>query len=173
MPENKSKAKCSKQRGLTVIELMIAIVIAAIVISGISAILVDSQRGWNVMYSRIYSDVATDSHVAKKMFDALIRKASCEKFSVGDAGDWIEVNYYADSTSSYLDSYARLYKTDNKLNVEYGSLNPKKTLSVQTVCSNVTSCVFKTSGQSAQMMLKLNNGTKSATVISAAVMHSR
>ena len=88
------KNKLRVQRGFTIIELVIAAAIGLIVTLGIAVILVDSQRGWQRMYNRIYSDVATDSYVARKTFDSVIRKASSETFLLDAAGSWIEVYYY-------------------------------------------------------------------------------
>ena len=168
------KKKITAQRGFTIIELVLAIALAAIVMFGIGVVLVDSQRGWNRMYDRIYSDVATDSYVARKTFDSVIRKASSERFLLDGAGNWIEVYYYADGNSTAVDRYARFYYAGGgQLNVEYGRPNPRETLSVQTVCRNVSSCVFKGVGRSAQMILKLDNGSQTATVISSSVMHNQ
>ena len=59
--------------GFTLVELMITMVIMVIVISAIGVVLFDSQRGWNFMYNRLYSDVVADSYVARKKFDAVMR----------------------------------------------------------------------------------------------------
>jgi len=168
-----SKRKFTARAGFTLAELAVTTVVAAIVIFGIGAMLVDSQRGWQVMYSRINSDVMNDSYVARKAFDAVIRKASKEKFLLDSAGGWLEVYYYAGSDSTVVDRYARFYVADSRLNIEYGKLNPRETLIVQTVCANVSSCVFKVSGCSAQMLLILDNGSQAITVVSSAVMHNQ
>ena len=168
------KRKLTAQRGFTIVELVLAIVLAAMVMFGIGVVVVDSQRGWHRMYDRIYSDVVTDSYVARKTFDRVIRKASGERFLLDDAGDWIEVYYYADSNSTDVDRYARFYyEGDGQLNVEYGRLDPRETLSIHTVCGNVSNCVFKGVGCSAQMILTLDNGLQTATVISSSVMHNQ
>ncbi len=67
------KRKHRTQRGFTLIELAMAAAISTIVILGVGVLLVDSQRGWIRMYNRIYSDVVTDSYVARKTFDVVIR----------------------------------------------------------------------------------------------------
>ena len=167
------KKKLTVRRGFTLIELVITVVVSTIVIIGIGVVLADSQRGWNKMYNRVYSDVVTDGYVARKMFDAVIRKASREKLLVDDAGNWIEVYYYADGSSTIIDRYARFYETEGQLNIEYGKLDPRETLTTQTVCENVSDCVFKGTGCSAQMMLTLDNGLQTATVTSSAVMHNQ
>lgn len=168
------KKKLTFQRGFTIIELVIAVMVACIVMLSIAVVVVDSQRGWHKMYERIYSDVVTDGYIARKTFDRVIRKASSEKFLLDDAGNWIEIYYYADGNSTALDRYARFYNDGNgQLNVEYGGLEPRETLSIHTVCGNVSSCVFKGAGRSAQMILTLDNGSQTATVISSSVMHNQ
>jgi len=97
------KKKLRVQRGFTIIELTIAAAIGLIVMLGITTILVDSQRGWQRMYNAIYSDVATDSYVAGKTFDAVVRRATKTRFLLDEAGNWAEVYYYADANSAVVD----------------------------------------------------------------------
>lgn len=172
------KKKLTIRRGFTLIELIVTMVIGFIVIFGIGVVLVDNQRGWYVMYNRVYSDVVTDSYVARRVFDTEIRKASRERFLLDSAGSWIEVYYYADGSSIAVDRYARFYETDGQLNIEYGNWNPgdlepREPVSTRTVCSNVSSCVFKGAGRSAQMILALDDGSQTVTVTSSAVMHNQ
>ncbi len=167
------KNKSAVRQAFTLIELMVATVLASIVTLGISIILADSQRGWQTMYNRIYSDVITDGHSARRAFDNVLRKASGERYSLDTAGGWIEVYYYADANSTSVDRYARFFQDGNgHLNVEFGRLNPTETVAVQTICSNVSSCIFKTAGRSAQMILTLDSGTQNATVVSSSYMHN-
>jgi len=124
------------------------------------------------MYNRTYADVVTDGHVATRTFDALMRKAQGEGVLLGDDGSWVEVGYYADEDSAAVDHYARLYEDGGSLNVEHGQLNPRTTLASQTICQNVTGCTFRQSGRSIQMILTLNDGTQTNTIVSSAVMHN-
>ena len=166
------KKRLTASRGFTLIELLTAMAIMIIVILAIGVALVDGQRGWNYMYGRIYSDVVTDGYVARRKFDAVLRKASREKFLIDPAGGWVEVYYYANDASTVVDRYARFYVADGELNIEYGQLDPKETLSIETVCGNVSGCTFEQLGRSIQMILKLDNGTQTNTVISSAVTHN-
>lgn len=156
-------------RGFTLVELMITMVVMVIVASAIGVVLIDNQRGWSNMYGRINSDVTTDGYVARKKFDAVVRNSNSEKILVDPAGTWIELYYYSSSVAPVVDRYVRFYESDGDLNVEYGTLGPKVTLSVATVCSNVTACAFKQAGRSAQMILTLDNGTQTNTVVTSAV----
>jgi len=164
--------RSTSSRGFTLIELLMATAIMVIVVLAIGIALVDGQRGWNIQYERIYSDVVTDGYVARKKFDAVMRTASGEKFLLDDAGSWVEVYYYANGDSAVVDRYARFYVADGNLNVEYGQLDPTVTLSVETVCGNVSGCTFAQVGRSIQMILTLDNGTQTNTVISSAVTHN-
>jgi hypothetical protein len=164
--------KSTTARGFTLIELITATAIMIFVILAIGMALVDGQRGWNQMYDRMYSDVVSDGYVARRKFDAVLRKASREKFLIDPAGGWVEVYYYATDASTVLDRYARFYTSGGKLNIEYGQLNPKSTLSNKTVCDNVSSCTFNQLGRSIQMILKLDNGKQTNTVITSAITNN-
>ncbi len=166
------KKRLAASRGLTLMELIIAMAIMLSVGLAIGIALVDGQRGWSIQYDRIYSDVITDGYVARRKFDAVMRTASRDKFLLDDAGSWVEVYYYANDDSAVVDRYARFYVANGNLNVEYGQLDPKETLSVETVCGDVSSCTFEQLGRSIQMILTLDNGTQTNTVISSAVTHN-
>lgn len=166
------KKRLKSARGFTLIELIIGTVIMIFVILAIGMALVDGQRGWNQMYNKVYSDVVTDGYVARKKLDAVLRKASREKFLIDPAGSWVEVYYYATDASTVLDRYARFFTTGGALQIEYGQLNPTTTLSTETVCQNVSSCTFKQLGRSIQMVLKLDNGKQTNTVTTSAATNN-
>ncbi|HUT28311.1 MAG TPA: hypothetical protein VMX13_00860 [Sedimentisphaerales bacterium] len=165
--------KLTFRRGFTLMELAIAAVSSVIVMVGIAVVLVDGMKGWNRMYSRVYAEVVTDSHVARRMFDTEIRKASRERYSVATDGSSLEVYYYFSAASTEPDRYARFYTSSGDLNVEYGIVEPRETLRVQTVCGNVTSCTFMGQGCSAQMVLTLSDGSQTVTTVASAVMHNQ
>jgi Tfp pilus assembly protein FimT len=160
------------RRGFTSIELLITMTIMVIPILVVGFILADSNRGWHIMYNRINSDVVADSYVAAKAFDALVRRASQDDVLVDDNNQWVEVCYCQDSNSVVADRYALFYVAEGDLIIEYGQLEPKETMSTRTVCQNVSDCAFKQNGQSLQMILTLDNGTQTNTVVSSAVMHN-
>lgn len=167
-----SKQRFNLKAGLTIVELMVAVGVAVIIIAGVTILLVDSQRGWNIMYSRLYSSVVTDSFITRKAFDSIVRKSVSTYSSIADDGSWLEVCYYENEFSVVPDLYARFYESDGGLNIEYGTLNPKETTGVQTVCSNVVSCIFKKVGKSAQMMLTTEEDSQQITTVTSAVMHN-
>lgn len=171
------KKRMSNRKGFTLIELMIATGLASTVVVGVGMLLVDSQRGWNTMYSRTYSDVSTDSHVVRRRFDSVVRNASNQGVLLSADGSWVEVYYYSDPNSAVVDQYARFYTYSNgdntQLIIEYGAVQPRQTLNTETICENVSSCVFKSVGNSVQMLITLDNGSQSATVVTSAVPHNQ
>jgi prepilin-type N-terminal cleavage/methylation domain-containing protein len=160
------------RKGFTLVELMITTVVMLIVGLAVGIIIVDGQTGWNNMYDRMNSDVVTDGYVARKKFDNVMRSASREKTLLATDGSWVEVYYYASPYSTIVDRYARFYVSDGDLNLECGQIDPRLTLSVETVCEDVTSCTFKQAGTSIQMILKLDNESQTNTIISSAVTNN-
>jgi len=167
-----SKNKTTNRKGLSAIELMVAVVFLALAIAAIGIVLADSHKGWARMYNHVYSDVVTDGHVARRIFDSIVRKSSRNHILVDPGGTWAEVRYYADSSSTDFDRYARFYQSGEKLLIEYGTLDPAGVLWTQTVCSNVSSCAFSRSGKAVEMILRLDNGSETATVTTSAVAHN-
>ena len=158
-------------RGLTLIELVIAIAISSIVVLGLGIAVYESQHGWNQTYDRIYSEVVTGAHIAQRTFDVIVRKSS-QRFLISDTGDWIEVYYYTDVNSLQVDRYARFEQSGTNLCVEYGNRSPREILETQVLCGSVVSCEFQGIGRSVQMILALNNGRERQIVTTSAVLHN-
>ena len=168
-----TKKRQIASRGFTIVELIITTMILIIVGFAIGVVVVDAQSSWNVTYDKMNSDVITDGYIARKKFDTVMRRASSQRYVLDSAGDWIEVYYYASDSSTVVDRYARFYVSDGTLNFEYGQLDPRATLGVDTVCRNVSGCKFKQVGRSIQMTLTLDNETQTNTVVSSAVAHNQ
>ena len=96
-----------------------------------------------------------------------------KEYLLDSAGTWIEVYSYASDSSDKPDRYTRLYAASGDLAVEEGTLDPRVTLNVRTVCSNVTQCTFKANGRSAQMLLTLQNADQTIEVPAVAFMHNK
>jgi len=168
MIKNNSKHKS----GLTIIETLIAAVICVVVLTAVSVLLVDSQRGWNLMFNKLQSDIVKDSFIAKIRFDSVVRRASGNNLYIDPDGAWLEVYYYEDDDSIAIDRYAKFYADSNDLNLEVGTLSPRETLSIETVCGNVSECTFKRIGRSAQMILTLDNDSQTITTVTSAYLHN-
>lgn len=164
----------TKKRGFTLTELVVTIAMSSIVVLGIGFVLVDSQRGWNRMYDRVYAGVVVDAYVARKAFDATVRKASTKRYVLGLGS--VEVYYYADPNSDELDKYAKFYVANEQLLADYGDYdestgNPSR-LSTITLANNVTAADFSVDSSCVRMVLTLDNDRERMTVTSSAVRHN-
>ena len=145
-----------------------------IIVSAFGMALLCGHRTWNVTYAKVYSDVRTDGQVVLRRFDALVRK-SVNGQTVIASQEQLEVCYFNDSDSTFADRYAILYESDGDMLVEYGtvtSVGVKSTTSVETLCGDVSSCAFSISGKSVEMVLALNDGEQSNTVVSSAYLQN-
>jgi len=162
--------------GFTLVELAVTATIMIIVILALGTVIVDSIRGWHKMYARVYADVVTDSYVARNAFDRVVRSAGRQTYLLAADGAWLEVYCYSGPSATTLDRYARFNVANGELQILHGNRALDGTLSApdmtETVCANVSSCIFMRDGRSAQMELTLDDGTLSATVVSSAVMHN-
>lgn len=168
------KNKVTKPSGFTLTELMITTAVAAIVVLGLGFVLADSNRSWQKMYESTNSDFTISAQIVRKTFESVVRKASSQSIQISSNGREVKVYYYDSSESSELDCYASFYFRFNKLNVDYGSLVSGSEVweSTQTLCSDVSSCVFTNTGDGVQMVLCLDDGYESITVVSSAVAHN-
>jgi len=163
------------RRGFTLIELVVVLAIAPIVILSIGIVLVDSQRGWNQMFNRVNNGVVNDGYVARKAFDAVVRKSSKIREDLGD-GEVVLYYYNDPASSTMLDRYARFYAADTELLVVYGKLdsewNPYEQTSPITLADNVEAVNFYVNGACVQMVLRLDNGSESLIVMTSAIRHN-
>ena len=151
---------------------MVATAALGIVVLGVGIALADGQQGWNIMYNHIYSDMASHAETARIAFDSLVRKASRNYVFLDETSTWLEVWYYEGLDSTFLDRYARFYRFGSQLRVEYGGIDTdgnKYEFSAQTLCSDVSGCFFISAEGSVEMILKLDNGCETATVVSSAI----
>ena len=161
-----------KSSAFTLIELIITIVLASIIMLGLGVMMYDNQRGWNKMYNRIYSDIASDGLFTQKTFDAVVRKSSRTNFNIDPAGQWVELAYYSDNVVSAVDRYARFYKSGSDLYIEEGTINPRVSIDTRKISSDVSACRFLNSGVSVQLIMTLDDGSEQVEVLSTAVMHN-
>ncbi|MHC4153048.1 MAG: hypothetical protein ACYSSP_13270 [Planctomycetota bacterium] len=169
-----AKKRYNLRKAYTLTEVAVVIIIFPIIIISIGTLVVDTQRGWGQAYARTYGDVASDSQIARIVFEGVVRNACKENLLLADDGSSIKVYYYKSVDSSSLDCYARFYTSEDELIFERGTVyqESEQQMSVSTVCRNVTSCVFRKTGSSIQMILTLDGDQHTATVTSSAVAHN-
>ena len=156
-----------------------------IVILALGTVIADGIRGWHKMYGRVYAGVVTDGYIARNAFDRVVRQAGRQTYLLAADGAWLEVYYYSSPSAPTLDRYARFVVVSRQLQIQHGvwapgTATPRSLLTTETVCGNVTSCIFGRDAngdgygddRSPQMELTLHDGTLSATVVSSAVMHN-
>jgi len=184
-PLSPNRSRKRFRRAFTLTELVVTMISSIVVLSSFGVILVDSQTSWNKMYNRVNSDVVIDAYVAKKTFNAVVRKSSIKMYDIGNSGEFVRVYYYNnnDPSSSYystkLDRFATFYASGRELVVDYGVYNPGSSsisavLRTVTLARNVQSVIFvaKDVSNSVQMILKLDNGRESLIVTCSAVRHN-
>jgi len=71
-----TKKKTKNKKGVTLMELMIAIGIAAVVTFAVAIMLADNLRAWSTMYNRMHSDEAENVYAVRRIFDRAVRSAS-------------------------------------------------------------------------------------------------
>jgi len=172
MKNQKSKILRNSYRAITLVELMIGIVFLGITMLAVGIVIADSHKSWSRMYERTYSDVVTESHTARRTFDRIIRQASTDKITLDSGHSWVKVYYYSDPNLTSPDRYARFYQYGDSLKLEHGNSETGVVISSKTLCSNVQTSVFNQQGRSVQMILRLDDGSQTQTVVTSAVAHN-
>ncbi len=168
-----------KKRAFTLVELMVTILIASIVFLGVGVLMVDSIKGYNKLYDRRNKGIVQDAYAARLTFDRIVRRASTKRYTLGLTS--VEVYYYGsppvlpDGTDP-LDRYAKIYESGGNLYVEYGNYDDAThdTAATNTslVAENVADAKFSVEGARVSMVLELDDGKRTMTVMSSAVRHN-
>lgn len=171
-----NRQEFSSRKAFTLIELMVAAISSVVVVLGVGFVLADSNRAWHRAYEDAHGDVVEDSFVARRAFDTVIRKASSTGYSLSDQGDWITIQYYDDPDETTPDRYATFKRVGTALDIEVGTVdssgNPSGILTTRTICGNVSGCMFKVEGLAAQMILVLDDGNRTGTLVACGFMHN-
>jgi hypothetical protein len=150
------KIKVKSHKGVTLMELMMAIGIAAIVMFGVAIMLADNLSAWRTMYSRLHSNTAEQCFEVRRIFDRVIRSA-CVGKPVYVSNNAVTVDYLEipSSGSPYL-CRANFNYSGNTLTINCIRISNGQVLENMTI-PNITQCNFTTSGRSIQMLLTANN----------------
>lgn len=104
-------------------ETMVVIAMVGIVTLSVGVLLANSQKNWNQLLGRVYSDEATDSIALQNVFDNICRKSSLSKYILGTDADSLEMYYWDSvSTSATPENYGFIYQNNDDVYVEYGKL---------------------------------------------------
>ncbi len=160
--------------GFTLIEMVVSLTAASVLILATAMFLADNQRAFNDTYSRAYSLATEDDISVRIAFQKTVRKACCPSgmASVASDGSWLEVQYYSQTDSVSPDRVARFHVTDRDLQLSTSDLETGQSVAAETLCRTVDSVTFALTGTSAQMFLKLNDGSSTRVVNASAVMRS-
>ena len=176
--------KTKTRPGMTMIEMMVTTCIAMIVIFGLGVYIVGMHRGYWSLYKNVHGDLVRDTYVARRAFDGMVRKGA-GRYAVNSEGDSIAIAYWSAGSAEKLPDCEDVFSVVEKV-VEG---EPKKVLElksgpvgspvIETICTNVSDCVFYVTGDSVQMMLtfeedKDSSGDEvnSVRVFSSAVQHN-
>ena len=163
-----------RRMGLTIVELITASVMGVICMLAVGTVVYDSQKAWNETYIKANSTLLLDSHMASKAFEATVRKASCQQYMLDPPDEnskshWVEVYYFASTTSEDTDRYAKLYVENCTFYIEHGVFSPRQALGTIPICNNVTAFSFSGSGRCIRLEMTLSEGNDSVTFISSAI----
>lgn len=166
-----------RYKGLTLIELMVTMLLASIVLLGMSGVLADAQRGYNRMYDRINSPVVQDAYAAKAVFDRVVRKASAT-VDPEIIGSSVKVYYYSGSGISSPDRYAYFYVNgSNQLVLEEGvhTSTADTASGSRVIADNVVQAntAFIQKGACVQMVLHLDNGKEDLVITCSSIRHNK
>ncbi|MCK5564870.1 MAG: hypothetical protein KAJ07_06450 [Planctomycetes bacterium] len=175
--------RLKRNKGVTLTELMMTLILASIMILALGMVLVDNQKGWLAMYSRTFSDVVVDGYVTQNTFSTIVRKSSIAVHEYELSADEshivaVEVYYYSDTGTTDIDRYARFYISDATLSVDKGVVDTtvlpwvKEAPATSVLARNVASGYFDINGSSIQIVLNLDNGKEDMKVICSAVRHN-
>ena len=163
------------RRGVTLIELLIAAIAAAIVAMGVIGILAGGHKNFSAMMRRTNRGVVPDAYVAQKAFDRIVRKSSVKRFDPSTAditpSNYLYVYYYSVPQNVIMvepDRYGHFYLNGTTLMLQLGNVAgnfgrrpglPDLSAPTNTfiLAENVASVTFKVFMQSVEMTLVLDN----------------
>ena len=164
-------------KGKTLVELMITATAAAIIIIGIGSILFHTHENYNKTFNRVHGDVTSGEYTAKRVFESVVRKSSVSEMPpvLGLNNESLEFYYYSSPAAVALDSFTRFYTNNRQLWAAHGTFDgaSKQAQRVEGIAWGVTEVNFSVLGANAQMVLTLDDGQRTKTLVCSATRHSR
>lgn len=161
--------------GFTLMELVMTILLSGIMVAAVGLVMIDSHRGWLDSYAKVHGGAADDAAMTSAAFERVVRKASCNRYELAGLDD-LTVYYYSDwQTSKDLDAYGRFYRSKDapeELYWETGRLDPQGIDSTVCLSRNVTNLEFRPFSGGIEMILQLDDGRETTTLVSSAILHN-
>jgi hypothetical protein len=169
-------------KGLTMIELMIAVLAALVLIVAVVAILAEGHLGYRKLFRRVNSEVVRNSYEARLTFDRIVRKSSIRRCDLRSGNNEVYVYYFSDPqdmTRVDPGRYAHFRLNGTELWLEQGNVtggfaNPPPGLPGLSSTGNVLlardvtapeSGIFSMRGAAVRMAFLLDNETGAAAGI--------
>lgn len=155
----------ARRDGFTLVELVTVIALSGMLAMVVGTLLVSGQRHWTALFSKVYRQETTDGFAAHRLFDAVCRKSSYRKASLGSGNTSLELYYWNDgSVSETPDRYALFYLVGSELKVEHGLTKPgtwtpdtAKPSETMVAASNIRQVQFEVNGAAVQMILNFTD----------------
>ena len=167
--------------GITLIEVIIAVLAAVILMIGITGILAAGHKNYKTMYDRIKSPVVRNAYEARRIFDRIVRKSSLEDghifldeayfyyYNIPLTGDG-QVDIDAFRAIEQPNRFAHFYLVNRDLILDQGPVPDQFDLSLPdaynslpdpiataTIAYNVGFIQFTNLGSAVRMVLILDN----------------
>jgi prepilin-type N-terminal cleavage/methylation domain-containing protein len=161
-----------RRRGLTLIEMSVAMLASAVMFLAVMNVLAANQKNFNQTYMRVYGEVVQDAYTVRRVFEGIVRKASSGytdpvETPVGGS-TYVEVRY-AGTLGGAVDKFARFAYDAGTQTLTLTQADIGQAGTAQVIARNVTSCSFARSGPCIHMALVLDDGTTNQTVAVTAV----
>jgi prepilin-type N-terminal cleavage/methylation domain-containing protein len=121
--ETHKRPDLPRSRGVTLVELMVAMLASSIMFLAVTGVLAGNHKQWNQTYERTLGDVPTDAYVTRQTFDRLVREASISHCNpLEQIGPPMTLYVYA-GTPLTMRRYARFVINGTDLVLEEGDLD--------------------------------------------------
>ena len=122
------KRRNKNRKGITLIELIITALAAALLLIGIVSVLASGHKNYKTMMTRTTNQAVRDGYEARIIFDQIVRKSTYRRANILSGNNELYVYYYSnpqDMTKKNPDMYACFYLnttgTNTKLMLNQGS----------------------------------------------------
>ena len=171
-------------RGLTLVEMMVAMLASSIMFLAVTGILAGNHKQWNQTYDRVNGEVVSDAYVTRQTFDRIVRQASaywCNPMYL--VGPSLTLQLYTNiqnlGTTPVPNRYATFSLSGTDLILEQGPLTGQGALgvpgtpdSMQVLAHHVTIAKFWRSGPCIHMAVLIDDGKTQMPVTMTATRYN-